>query len=169
MMAIRIIRKGEDPALRQKAKEVTNFTPAIHKLLNDMAETMYHAEGIGLAANQIGILKRLVVIDIEGPTAAKEGKSHLIELVNPEIIERRGAELGSEACLSLPGLWGKVERATYVKVRAQDRNGEFFELEGREQLARCIQHEVDHLDGILFTDYLRPDQIERATTVGEPS
>lgn len=151
-MAIRIIRKGEDPVLRQRAKEVTKFTPAIHKLLDDMAQTMEFAEGVGLAANQIGILKRLIVMDV--------GQG-VIELVNPEIVEKNGSQYGSEGCLSLPGLTGKVDRASFVRVRAQDRNGEWFELEGTELLARCIQHEVDHLDGILFTDYLRPEEIER--------
>lgn len=158
-MAIRIIRKGEDPVLRQRAKEVTKFTPAIHKLLDDMAQTMEFAEGVGLAANQIGILKRLIVMDV--------GQG-VIELVNPEIVEKNGSQYGSEGCLSLPGLTGKVDRASFVRVRAQDRNGEWFELEGTELLARCIQHEVDHLDGILFTDYLRPEEIER-TPVEEKS
>ncbi|WAH35498.1 peptide deformylase [Alicyclobacillus dauci] len=153
-MAIRIIRKGEDEALRQKAKEVTKFTPAIHKLLDDMAETMRDADGVGLAANQIGILKRLIVMDV--------GQG-LIELVNPEVIEKHGSQYGPEGCLSLPGISGKVERANYIRIRAQNRYGEPFELEGRELLARCIQHEMDHLDGILFTDYLRPDEIERVT------
>ncbi|EPZ51557.1 MULTISPECIES: peptide deformylase [Alicyclobacillus] len=151
-MSIRIIRIGEDPALRQRAKEVTKFNAAIHKLLDDMAETMRHADGVGLAANQIGILKRLVVIDV--------GQG-LIELVNPEILERRGQQYGPEGCLSLPGISGKVERAQYVKIRAQNRDGEPFELEGEDLLARCIQHEIDHLNGILFTDYLREDEIER--------
>lgn len=157
-MSIRIIRTGQDPVLRQKANDVTKFSPAIHKLLDDMAQTMYHAEGIGLAANQIGILKRLIVIDIE---------EELIELVNPVFIDRRGQQYGAEGCLSLPGIKGNVERSLYVRIRAQDRNGETFELEGREMLARCIQHEIDHLDGILFTDYLRPDQIERVQAEGQ--
>ncbi|WP_206831199.1 peptide deformylase [Alicyclobacillus fructus] len=166
-MAIRIIRKGEDPALRQKAQVVTQFTPAIHRLLDDMAETMYDAGGIGLAANQIGILKRLVVIDVD-PKEDSFAKRAWIELVNPEIVERRGVQREREACLSLPGLSGVVERAAYVRVRAQNRYGEFFEIEGRDLLARCLQHEIDHLDGILFTDYLRPEEIERQA-VGESS
>ncbi|MFD1677274.1 peptide deformylase [Alicyclobacillus fodiniaquatilis] len=159
-MAIRIIRVGEDPVLRQKAKEVTKFTPAIAKLLNDMAETMRDADGVGLAGNQIGILKRLIVMDV--------GQG-VIELVNPVILEKRGTQYGSEGCLSLPGLSGKVSRAEYVRIRAQDRHGESFELEGRELLARCIQHEIDHLDGILFTDYLQPHEIERAVAAEERS
>lgn len=150
-MSIRIIRTGEDPVLRQKAKLVPKVTPAIEKLLNDMAETMYEAEGVGLAANQIGIAKRIVVMDV--------GQG-LIEMINPEIIEKSGSQIDYEGCLSLPGQRGKVERPARVKVRAQNRQGEWFELEGTELLARCILHEVDHLDGILFTDYLRPSEIE---------
>lgn len=153
-MAIRVIRKGEDSALRQKAKEVTKFTPAIHKVLNDMAQTMRYADGVGLAGNQVGILKRLIVMDV--------GQG-LIELVNPVTLDKRGSQYGSEGCLSLPGITGKVERAQFVRVRAQNREGEVFELEGEDLLARCIQHEMDHLDGVLFTDYLRPDEIERTT------
>ncbi len=153
-MSIRIIRTGDDAVLRQKAKEVTTISPAIEKLLTDMAETMYDAEGVGLAANQIGILKRIVVIDVG------EG---LIEMINPVIVEKTGSQYGSEGCLSLPGLSGKVTRALNVKVRAQNRQGETFELEGAELLARCIQHEVDHLDGIMFTDYLSPSEIEHTT------
>lgn len=153
-MAIRVIRKGEDSALRQKAKEVTKFTPAIHKVLTDMAETMRYADGVGLAGNQVGILKRLIVIDVG------EG---LIELVNPTVLEKRGSQYGSEGCLSLPGISGKVERAQFIRIEAQNRDGETFKLEGEDLLARCIQHEMDHLDGVLFTDYLRPDEIERTT------
>lgn len=150
-MSIRIIRVGEDPVLRQKAKEVTNITPAIEKLLKDMAETMYDAEGVGLAANQIGILKRIVVMDVG---------DGLIEMINPVIVDKNGTQHGPEGCLSLPGLTGKVTRAMSCKVRATNRHGETFELEGTELLARCMQHEIDHLDGILFTDYLKPSEIE---------
>jgi peptide deformylase len=150
-VSIRIIRVGDDPVLRQKAKEVSNITPAVEKLLSDMAETMYDAEGVGLAANQIGILKRIVVMDVG------EG---LVEMINPVIVSKSGSQNGPEGCLSLPGLSGKVTRAMTCKVRAQNRNGETFELEGNELLARCMQHEVDHLDGILFTDYLKPSEIE---------
>lgn len=153
-MSIRMIRIGNDPVLRQKAKEVQAITPVIEKLLNDMAETMYDAEGIGLAANQVGVLKRVVVIDIG------QGGPGLIEMVNPEILESSGSQYGAEGCLSLPGLSGKVARAQHVKVRALNRQGEAFELEASDLLARCIQHEIDHLDGILFTDYLKPSEIE---------
>lgn len=154
-MSIRIVRTGNDPVLRQRAKEVPLITPVIEKLLSDMAETMYAQEGIGLAANQIGVAKRVVVIDIgEGSGAG------LIEMVNPEILERDGAVIAAEGCLSLPGVSGKVTRAERVKLRALNRSGEAFELDATGMLARCIQHEVDHLDGILFTDYLKPSEIQ---------
>jgi peptide deformylase len=151
-MAIRMIRKGNDPILRQIAKPVPAITKAIEKLLDDMAETMYDAEGIGLAANQIGVAKRLVVIDVG------EG---LVELINPEIIERSGSQRGPEACLSLPGLSGEVTRAQSVTVRALNRRGEEVTIEASGLFARCIQHEVDHLNGILFIDYLKPSEIIR--------
>jgi peptide deformylase len=144
-MAIRMIVKDPDPVLRQKAKPVTKITPNIHKLLDDMAETMYDAEGVGLAAPQIGILKRVIVMDV--------GDEHgLIELINPEIIEREGEQFGPEGCLSIPGLLGDVRRAMKATVRGLDRNGNEVTITGTELLARCIQHEVDHLNGVLFTD-----------------
>ncbi|QSO53844.1 peptide deformylase [Alicyclobacillus curvatus] len=149
-MSIRIIRTGKDPVLRQIAKPVPKVTKAIEKLLDDMAETMYDAEGIGLAAVQIGIVKRLVVADVG------EG---LVELINPEIVEASGSQIGYEGCLSLPGLRGEVDRALTIKVRAWNRKEEVVEFEATELFARCIQHEVDHLNGILFTDYLKPTEI----------
>lgn len=149
-MAIRVIRKGNDPALRQIAKSVPNITPAIIKLLDDMAETMYDADGVGLAAVQIGVIKRVIVMDVG------EG---LIELVNPEITLQSGTDTGIEGCLSLPGLRGEVTRAKEVTVRGQNRTGEWVELQAVDYLARCVQHEVDHLNGILFTDYLEPSEI----------
>ncbi len=142
-MAIRIIRKNDDPVLREISKPVKNINKNLIKLLEDMAETMYDAEGVGLAAPQVGILKRVVVIDIG------EG---LIELINPEIIESRGEKLGSEGCLSFPGLAGKVCRAEYVKVKALNREGEEFIVEGEGFLARAFQHEIDHLNGVVFLD-----------------
>lgn len=142
-MAIRIIIKDTDPLLRETSKQVTEITPRVHKLLDDMADTMYDAEGVGLAAPQISILKRVVVIDVG------EG---LIELINPEIIDESGEQLGPEGCLSVPGLLGNVNRADYVKVKALDRNGKEFIIEGNGLLARALQHEIDHLNGILFTD-----------------
>ncbi len=124
-----------------------------------MADTMYDAEGVGLAAPQIGILKRVIVMDV--------GDEHgLIELINPEIIEKDGEQFGPEGCLSIPGLRGDVRRAERVKVKGLNRNGEEIVIEGRELLARCIQHEVDHLDGILYTDlaesmYRTPEDSEQ--------
>lgn len=149
-MSIRIIRTGNDAALREVAKPVPKVNQGVLRVLDDMAETMYHAEGIGLAANQIGILKRLIVIDVG---------DGLVELINPEIVEKSGSQIGYEACLSLPGLHGEVERAMDVKVRAWNRNEEWVEYEGTELFSRCLQHEIDHLKGVLFTDYLKPSEI----------
>ncbi len=144
-MALRIIVKDPDPVLRQVAKEVPKITPNIHKLLNDMADTMYDADGVGLAAPQIGISKRVIVVDVGD-------ENGLIEMINPELVELEGEQIGSEGCLSIPNLNGEVNRAYRVKVRALDRNGELFELVGEELLARALQHEIDHLNGVLFTD-----------------
>ncbi|MEO3947536.1 peptide deformylase [Gorillibacterium sp. CAU 1737] len=144
-MAIRIIVKHPDPVLRDKAKPIPKITPNIQKLLDDMADTMYDAPGVGLAAPQIGILKRAIVMDV--------GDEHgLIQLVNPEITYREGEQLGPEGCLSIPGLQGDVKRAQKVRVKGWDREGNEVEIEGTDLLARCIQHEVDHLNGVLFTD-----------------
>ncbi len=148
-MAIRIIRKDDDPILRKQSRRVEEFNEKLHILLEDMAETMYDADGVGLAAPQIGILKRVVVID------AGEG---LIELINPEIIETEGLQDGPEGCLSLPGVSGDVERPMKVKVRAYDRHGQEIEILGTELLARAFCHEVDHLNGILFTDLIKDNE-----------
>jgi peptide deformylase len=152
-VSIRIIRTGNDPILRQVAKAVPEVTKAIEKLLDDMAETMYDAEGIGLAAVQIGVAKRVIVVDIgeDGPG--------LIELINPEIVAESGSDRASEGCLSLPGAQGDVTRPANVTVRGMNRQGEIVEYEATGMLARCLQHEVDHLNGILFTDYLKPSDI----------
>ncbi len=144
-MAIRQIRQREDEILYKRCKEVTKFDERLWILLDDMYETMQLAEGVGLAAPQVGILKRVVIIDIG------EGK---IELINPEIIETSGSQDGAEGCLSFPKLFGMVERPDYVKVKAQDRNGKEFTIEGRELLARAICHECDHLDGVVFTSHV---------------
>lgn len=152
-MSIRIIRTGNDPVLRDKARVVPTINKAIEKLLGDMAETMYHADGIGLAANQIGIAKQIVVIDIG---------DGLMELVNPEIIVASSEQSRAyEACLSLPGLRGPISRPAKVTVRYTDRQGEIREKTATDLLARCIQHELDHLNGVLFTDYLKPNEVER--------
>ncbi|MDN4619570.1 peptide deformylase [Paenibacillus sp. PsM32] len=144
-MAIRIIVTEPDEVLHKKAKEVTKITPNVQKLLTDMADTMYDADGVGLAAPQVGILKRLIVVDVGDDNG-------LIELINPEIIESNGEQLGSEGCLSIPGLNGQVRRALEVTVKGLDRNGEEVTITGRDLLARAFQHEIDHLNGVLFTD-----------------
>lgn len=142
-MALRQIRKDGDEVLRKKSKEVKEITKSVLTLLDDMAETMYEAEGVGLAAPQVGILKRIVVIDVG---------DGIIELINPEIIEEDGEQTGPEGCLSLPGLTGEVKRPNNVKVKALNRNGEEVILEGEGLLARAFCHEIDHLNGVLFTD-----------------
>ncbi|MDF2723560.1 MAG: peptide deformylase [Paenibacillus sp.] len=144
-MSIRIIVKNPDPVLREIAKPVPKITPNIIKLLDDMADTMYDAEGVGLAAPQIGILKRVIVVDV--------GDDHgLIELINPEIVSKSGEQLGQEGCLSIPGLRGDVNRAMTVTIKGLNRDGEEIAITGSELLARAFQHEVDHLNGVLFTD-----------------
>lgn len=142
-MAIREIRKQGDDILSKVCKPVTKFDNKLCILLDDMYETMQKYEGVGLAAPQVGIIKRAVVIDIgEGP----------IEMINPEIIETRGTQNGPEGCLSVPGTYGEVERPMFVKAKAQDRHGRWFEIEGEELLAMAICHECEHLDGHLFLE-----------------
>lgn len=142
-MALRQIVQVGDPVLRKKSKTVEKIDGRIIQLLEDMAETMYEADGVGLAAPQVGVLKRVVVIDIG------EG---VIELINPEIIEVRGEQLDEEGCLSVIGESGLVRRPMYVKVKALNRHGKEIILEGTELLARAFCHEIDHLEGIIFTD-----------------
>ncbi|CAH0120109.1 MULTISPECIES: peptide deformylase [unclassified Paenibacillus] len=144
-MAIRLIVKEPDPVLHEVAKEVTKITPNIHKLLNDMAETMYDAEGVGLAAPQIGILKRVIVVDVGD-------ENGLIELINPELVAKEGEQFGPEGCLSIPGLNGDVRRAQQVTVKGLNRDGVEVTITGTDLLARAFQHEIDHLNGVLFTD-----------------
>ena len=141
-MGLRKILTDKDPALHKVCKPVENFDWRLHKLLDDMAETLEEANGVGLAAPQVGILRRVVIVD------TGDG---ILELVNPEIIETDGEQVGAEGCLSVPGKYGLVKRPYYAKVRAQDRNGNWFEAEGEELTARCFCHELDHLDGILYT------------------
>lgn len=142
-MAIREIREKGDDILYKKCKTVVKFDEKLHILLDDMYETMQSHDGVGLAAPQVGILKRAVVIDVGN------GK---IELVNPEIIEESGEQTGSEGCLSVPGVFGEVTRPNVVTVKAQDRDGKWFKITGKELLARAFCHEVEHLDGKLFLD-----------------
>lgn len=142
-MALRTIREMGDEVLTKKCREIKEVTPRIKELIGDMLETMYEANGVGLAAPQVGILKRLVVIDIgEGP----------IVLINPVIVETDGSQTGEEGCLSLPGKSGVVTRPNYVKVRAYDENMQEFEAEGTELLARAFCHEIDHLDGHMYVE-----------------
>lgn len=147
-MAIRKIREDGDEVLRKKSKPVEEITPRILTLLKDMADTMYEADGVGLAAPQVGILKRIFVIDVYDD----EG---LRVFINPEILEVRGSQIGEEGCLSIPGKLADVERANYVKVKALNEKGQEFILEAEELLARAVLHEYDHLEGTLFTDHLK--------------
>ena len=148
-MALRNILTKEEPLLYKKCRPVTAFNERLHQLLDDMADTLKQANGVGLAAPQVGVLRRVVLV-IE--TNVPEGESeYILELINPEIIESSGVQNGAEGCLSVPGEYGLVERPMYVKVRAQDRNGEWFEVEGTGLTARCFCHELDHLDGVVFT------------------
>ena len=144
-MALRIIKTEEDPILRKTSRPVTEFNDRLFTLLDDMKETMYKADGVGLAAVQVGVLRRAVVID------CGDG---FLELINPEIIKSSGRQKETEGCLSLPGKSGITLRPSKVKVKAQDRHGEWHEYSGEDLKARCFCHEIDHLDGILFTDKL---------------
>jgi len=154
-MALRTILEFPDPRLRTRAEPVTRFDADLGSLIDDMLETMYAAPGIGLAATQVDVHRRLIVIDI-----SKEHNEPLV-LINPEILEREGEAQTEEGCLSVPGIFDEVKRAARVRVRAQDRNGETFERHFDEVLAVCIQHEMDHLDGRLFVDYLSDLKRER--------
>ena len=144
-MALRKIIYIEDELLRKHSREVEHFDGRLHKLLDDMAETMYDANGVGLAAPQVAVLRRVIVMD------CGDG---LIEMVNPEIVELEGEQDGPEGCLSVPGRSGMVKRAMKARVRFQDRHGQWQELEGEGLLARCIQHEADHLDGRMYVDIM---------------
>lgn len=143
-MALRKIMTTEESCLYKVSRPVTRFDRRLHKLLDDMAETLDDANGAGLAAPQVGILRRVFIIDLDetGP----------IEFINPEILETSGEQDDMEGCLSVPGKWGMVKRPNYVRARAQDRNGEWFEIEGEGLTARCILHENDHLDGHLYSE-----------------
>lgn len=148
-MAIRNVLTKEEAALYKKSRIITKFDERLHQLLDDMADTLIESNGVGLAAPQVGILRRAVLV-LETNVAEDEDE-YLIELINPEIIEVSGEEEGPEGCLSVPGEYGLVVRPTYAKVRAQDRFGDWFEVEGEGLTARCFCHEIDHLEGILYT------------------
>ena len=148
-MARRNILTKEEPGLYKHCRPVTDFNPRLHQLLDDMADTLSNENGVGLAAPQVGVLRRaVIVLETNVPEGEKE---YLIELINPEIIESSGEQYGAEGCLSVPGEYGMVRRPLNVKVRAQDRNGNFFEVEGTGLTARCFCHEIVLLDGIVFT------------------
>ena len=147
-MGLRKILTDKEPALHKVCKPVTSFDNKLFKLLDDMAETLVDSGGVGLAAPQVGILRRVVLVDIG------EEESEILELINPEMLETDGEQTGAEGCLSVPGKYGIVTRPFYAKVRAQDRNGDWYEAEGEELIARCFCHELDHLDGIVYTEVM---------------
>ncbi len=147
-MARMPILRYPDPRLYRKASPVERVDDSVKKLVDDMAETMYSAPGIGLAATQVDVHKRIIVID------ASDARDRLLVLINPEILSREGSQFLEEGCLSLPGVYEPVERALRVRVRALDREGKPFEIEAGELLSVCIQHEIDHLEGKVFVDYL---------------
>ena len=147
-MALRKILTDKEPALHKVCKPVTDFDAKLHKLLDDMTETLIESGGVGLAAPQVGILRRVFLVDVGME------ENEIVEFINPEIIETDGEQVGPEGCLSVPGTYGLVKRPYYAKVRAQDRNGEWFEAEGEELIGRCFCHENDHLDGIIYTEVM---------------
>ena len=144
-MGLRKILTDKEPALHKVCKPVTAFDDKLHKLLDDMHETLTDSQGVGLAAPQVGILRRVVLVDTG---------EEVLELVNPEILEVDGEQVGAEGCLSVPGKYGLVKRPYWAKVRAQDRYGNWYEAEGEELTARCFCHELDHLDGIIYTQIM---------------
>ena len=155
-MGLRKILTDKDPALHKVCRPVDKFDRRLHKLLDDMTETLADANGVGLAAPQVGILRRVVVVDTG---------DEILELVNPELVETSGEQVGAEGGLSVPGKYGLVKRPNYAKVRAQNRDGEWFEAEGEELIARCFCHELDHLDGIVYTEvmerFLTDEELEQ--------
>ena len=144
-MGLRKILTDKEPALHKVCKPVEKFDWRLHKLLDDMKDTLAEANGVGLAAPQVGILRRVVIVDTG---------EEILELVNPTLLETDGEQTGAEGCLSVPGKYGLVTRPYIAKVRAQDRYGEWYEVEGEELIARCFCHELDHLDGIVYTQVM---------------
>jgi len=147
-MGLRKILTDKEPALHKTCRPVTSFDAKLHKLLDDMKETLIESGGVGLAAPQVGILRRVFLVDVGVED------NEIVEFINPEIIETDGEQTGPEGCLSVPGKYGLVTRPYYAKVRAQDRYGEWFEAEGEELIGRCFCHEYDHLDGIIYTEIM---------------
>lgn len=162
-MALRNIREDGDSILLKKSRPVTDFNQRLHTLLDDMRETLLQADGVGLAAPQVGVLRRAVIV-IDTNREDLPVEEQMIELINPEIIEEDGEQTGQEGCLSVPGVYGIVTRPEHVIVRAQDRFGAPFEVEGTGLTARCFCHEIDHLDGHLFTEraerFLTQEELE---------
>ena len=160
-MGLRKIMTVKEPCLHKVCRPVEKFDGKLHKLLDDMKETLAEANGVGLAAPQVGILRRVVVVDTG---------EEILELVNPELLETSGEQVGSEGCLSVPGKYGIVKRPNYAKVRAYDRDGNEFEVEGEELMARCFCHELDHLDGIVYTEimerYLTEEEMKEQSEEG---
>ncbi len=154
-MSILTILEFPDERLRKKAAVVKSVDDAVRKLADDMLETMYESRGVGLAATQVNVHQRVIVLDVS------EDKSAPLYLINPEIIAKDGVEESEEGCLSVPGFFEKVRRAEHIKVRALNRDGQAFEFDARDLLAVCVQHEMDHLDGKLFVDYLSPLKRQR--------
>ena len=144
-MGLRRIHTDKEPSLHKVCKPVTSFDKKLHKLLDDMRETLIDSNGVGLAAPQVGILRRVVLVDTG---------EEILELINPELISTSGEQYGAEGCLSVPGKYGWVKRPMYATVRAQDRDGNWYEAEGEELIARCFCHELDHLDGIVYTQVM---------------
>ena len=154
-MGLRKILTDKEPSLHKVCRPVERFDGKLHKLLDDMVETMLDAHGVGLAAPQVGILRRIVVVNTG---------EEVLELVNPTLLETDGEQIGAEGCLSVPGKYGLVKRPMVAKVRAQDRYGEWYEVEGEELIGRCFCHELDHLDGIVYTEvmerFLRDEELD---------
>ena len=144
-MALRKILTDAEPALHKTCKPVENFDRKLCTLLDDMRDTLIDSGGVGLAAPQVGILRRVVLVDTG---------DEILELINPTLVETDGEQVGAEGCLSVPGKYGLVKRPYYAKVRAQDRNGDWYDAEGEELIARCFCHELDHLDGIIYTEIM---------------
>ena len=154
-MGLRKILTDSEPALHKTCRPVEKFDSKLHKLLDDMRDTLLDSGGVGLAAPQVGILRRVVLVDVG---------DEILELVNPTLVETSGEQVGAEGCLSIPGRYGLVKRPNVAKVRAQDRDGNWYEAEGEELIARCFCHELDHLDGILYTQvmerFLTEDELD---------
>ena len=157
-MVARRILTADEPILREKTKRVAEFDASLHRLLDDLLETMRDAPGIGLAANQVGVPLQVAVIEIEGKVT---------ELINPKLVRRSGSVVDWEGCLSIPGFVAEVERAEKVTVKARDRHGKEFRVKGDELLGRALQHEIDHLNGVLYIDYL--ESLEELVRVSEAS